>query len=262
VKAEKITPQPAATLMLARDAPRGLEVLMLQRSQALAFMPGVHVFPGGALDAADESPALHALCAGLDDAAASRALGLERGGLARSIAAIREAFEEAGILLAYNAAGEIVSVDDATAERYVAQRRALDEGRGDFADFVRGEGLRLAVDRLRYFGHWITPVGSPRRYDTRFFVAIAPEGQVARHDDRETIAHVWVRPREALELCAREAINMRLPTIRTLERFAACSTAAELMAEIESASEVRALLPRFTRDGRSLLPGDPGYDEA
>jgi 8-oxo-dGTP pyrophosphatase MutT (NUDIX family) len=257
-----IKPQAAATLMLARDAPRGLEVLMLQRSQALAFMPGVHVFPGGALDAADESPALHALCSGLDDATASRALGLKRGGLAHWIAAIREAFEEAGILLAYNAAGEIVSVDEATAERYVAQRRALDEGRGDFADFVRGEGLRLAVDRLRYFGHWITPVGSPRRYDTRFFLAVAPAGQEARHDERETIAHVWVRPREALELCARETINMRLPTIRTLERFAACSTATELMAEIESASEVRALLPRFTRDGRSLLPGDPGYDEA
>jgi len=258
----RIKPQPAATVMLVRDVPRGLEVLMLQRSQALAFMPGVHVFPGGALDAADDSPALRALCAGLDDATASRALGLQRGGLAHWIAAIREAFEEAGILLAYDAAGEIVSVDEATAERYRAQRRALDEGRGDFAEFVLGEGLRLAVDRLRYFGHWITPVGSPRRYDTRFFVAVAPAGQEARHDERETIAHVWVRPREALELCAREAINMRLPTIKTLERFAACSTAAELMAEIDSASEVRSLLPRFTRDGRSVLPGDPGYDEA
>ena len=260
--AVEIMPQPAATVMLVRDAPRGLEVLMLQRSQALAFMPGVHVFPGGALDAADESPALHALCAGFDDAAASRVLGLARGGLAHWIAAIREAFEEAGILLAYDAAGGIVTPDEAAAERYRAQRRAFDEGRGDFAEFVLGEGLRLAVDRLRYFGHWITPVGSPRRYDTRFFLAVAPEGQEARHDERETVAHVWVRPREALELCAREAINMRLPTIRTLERFAACATAAELTAEIDAASEVQALLPRFTRDGRSVLPGDPGYDEA
>lgn len=257
-----VKPQPAATLMLARDAPRGLEVLMLQRSQALAFMPGVHVFPGGALDAADDSPALHALCAGLDDAAASRALGLERRGLAHWIAAIREAFEEAGILLAYNSAGELVSLDEAAAERYRAQRRALDEGRAGFAEFLLGEGLRLAADRLRYFGHWITPVGSPRRYDTRFFVAIAPQGQEARHDERETIAQVWVRPREALELCARETINLRLPTIRTLERFAACASAAELMAEIDSASEVRALLPRFTQDGRSVLPGEAGYDEA
>lgn len=257
-----VTPLPAATVTLVRDAPRGLEVLMLQRSLSLAFMPGVHVFPGGALDAADDSPALHALCAGLDDAAASRTLGLERGGLSYWIAAIREAFEEAGILLAYDASGRIVSVNEAEAERYRPHRRALDEGRATFVDFVLGERLRLAVDRLRYFGHWITPVGSPRRYDTRFFIAAAPEGQRVRHDNREAIAHVWVRPGEALELCAREAINMRLPTIKTLERFVAYSTTAELIAEIESSPEVRALLPRMTRDGRSVLPGDPDYEDA
>jgi len=124
------------------------------------------------------------------------------------------------------------------------------------------ELVRLAADRLRYFGHWITPVGSPRRYDTRFFIAVAPEGQDVRHDNREAIAHAWVRPREALELCARETINLRLPTIRTLERFAACATTGELMSEVESAREVRAQLPRITRDGRSVLPGEPGYDDA
>jgi 8-oxo-dGTP pyrophosphatase MutT (NUDIX family) len=258
----EVRPVPAATVTLVRDAPRGLEVLMLQRSLSLAFMPGVHVFPGGALDAADDSPALHARCSGLDDAAASRALGLERGGLSYWVAAIREAFEEAGILLAYDARGEIVSLNGAAAERYRAHRQALDERRTDFLRFVLEEGLRLAVDRLRYFGHWITPVGSPRRYDTRFFLAIAPRGQDVRHDNREAIAHVWVRPGEALELCASEAINMRLPTIKTLERFVACSTAAELIAEIASSREVQALLPRITRDGRSVLPGDPGYDEA
>ena len=257
-----VTPQPAATVTLVRDTPRGLEVLMLQRSLDLAFMPGVHVFPGGALDTADDSPALHALCVGLDDAAASRMLGLERGGLSYWVAAIREAFEEAGILLAYDAGDRIVSVNEADAGRYGPQRRALDEGRAAFVDFVLAENLRLAVDRLRYFGHWITPVGSPRRYDTRFFLAVAPDRQEARHDERETVAHVWMRPREALELCAREAINMRLPTIRTLERFVACSSVAELMAEIDSASEVRALLPRFTRDGKSVLPGEAGYDDA
>ena len=257
-----VIPLPAATVMLVRDAPRGLEVLMLKRSLSLAFMPGVHVFPGGALDAGDDAPELHARCVGLDDAAASRALGLERRGLAYWIAAIREAFEEAGSLLAYDAGGGIVSLGEAMAERYRAQRRALDEGHSSFGEFVLGEGLRLAVDRLRYFGHWITPVGAPRRYDTRFFLAIAPENQEARQDERETIAHIWVRPQEALELCATEAIRMRLPTIKTLERFAACSTAAELIAEIAVAREVRALLPRVTRDGRSVLPGEPGYEDA
>jgi 8-oxo-dGTP pyrophosphatase MutT (NUDIX family) len=257
----EVKPLPAATVTLVRDAPRGLEVLMLQRSLSLAFMPGVHVFPGGALDPSDDSPVLKDRCVGLDDVTASRALGLERGGLAYWIAAIREAYEEAGILLAYDARGEIVTLNGASAERYHAHRQRLDRGHGDFTALVLEEKLRIAADRLRYFGHWITPVGSPRRYDTRFFLAIAPGNQDVQHDNREAIAHVWVRPREALDLCARETINLRLPTLKTLERFAACSTAAELLAEIASAPEVRALLPRTTRDGRSVLPGEPGYEE-
>lgn len=262
MKKTETKPQPAATVTLVRDSPRGLEVLMLQRSPKLAFMPGAHVFPGGALDAIDEARELQALCVGLDDAAASRALGIERGGLAYWVAAIREAFEEAGILLAYDAGGGIVSLNGETAERYRAHRRALDQRHTDFMELVLGEGLRLAVDRLRYFGHWITPPGGPRRYDTRFFIAIAPENQEARHDNRETVAHVWVRPQEALELRAREAIHLRFPTRKTLERFAGCSTTADLLAQISSAQEVDTLMPRVTRDGRYVIPGDPGYEDA
>jgi 8-oxo-dGTP pyrophosphatase MutT (NUDIX family) len=259
-KAE-VKPLPAATVTLVRDAPRGLEVLMLQRSQSLAFMPGVYVFPGGALDRGDDAPELHALCAGQDDGAASRALRVARGGLAYWVAAIREAFEEAGILLAYDASGGYVSFSGAAADRFRAHRKALDRNHGAFATLARSEGLRLATDRLLYFGHWITPVGVPRRFDTRFFLAVAPEGQEAQHDNHETIAHAWVQPREALDLCAREMLNMRMPTIKTLERFAACSTAAELIAAISSSPEVQVRLPRITRDGRSVLPGDPGYEE-
>jgi 8-oxo-dGTP pyrophosphatase MutT (NUDIX family) len=257
-----VKPLPAATVTLVRDAPRGLEVLMLQRSHSLKFMPGVYVFPGGALDAADSSPEMQAMCAGLEDEAASRALGVERGGIAYWVAAIREAFEEAGILLAYDASGNMVSLHGDAAERYRAHRSSLDERRGDFGAIVREEGLRLAVDRLTYFGHWITPVRAPRRYDTRFFLAVAPERQEARHDNYETIAHVWVRPQEALDLCARETLNMRFPTIKTLEQFTQCATAAELVAVLSSTRVVRPLLPRTTRDGRTLLPNDPGYEEA
>ena len=258
----EVKPLPAATVTLVRDTPHGVEVLMLQRSLSLAFMPGVHVFPGGALDAADDAPELHALCAGPDDAAASRSLGMERGGLAYRIAAIREAFEEAGILLAYDATGALVSLSGAAAERYRAYRRALDAARSGFAAMTRKEGLRLATDRLLYFGHWITPVGIPRRYDTRFFLAVAPEGQEAVHDNRETIAHIWVRPAQALEMCALETLQMRFPTIKTLERFAACSTTAGLVAEMTSSQTVDTLRPRIARDGRSVLPGDPGFEDA
>src|SRR5262245_45965537 len=228
---------------------------------ALKFMPGAYVFPGGALDPGDDSAELRKLCMGLDDAAASRALGVARGGLGYWIAAIREAFEEAGILLAYDASGRYVSLTGEAAQRFSTHRKALDRNHGAFATFARAEGLRLATDRLVYFGHWITPVGIPRRYDTRFFLAVAPEGQEAQHDNHETTAHTWVRPQEALDLCAKEMLNIRFPTMKTLERFSSCSTAAQLVTEISSAPEVQARLPRITRDGRHLLPGDPGYDD-
>lgn len=258
----EVKPLPAATVTLVRDVPRGLEVLMLQRSHSLKFMPGVYVFPGGALDAADHAPEVHSRCVGLDDAAASRALGIERGGLAYWIAAIREAFEEAGILMAYDASGGLVALQGQSAERYLEHRRTLGQGHGAFGAMMRSEQLQLATDRLIYFGHWITPVGAPRRYDTRFFIAIAPEHQEATHDNHETIAHVWMRPQEALDLCARETLNMRFPTIRTLERFVACTTTEELFATVSAAPVVRALLPRITREGKSVLPGEPGYEEA
>jgi 8-oxo-dGTP pyrophosphatase MutT (NUDIX family) len=255
-----VTPLPAATVTLVRDAPHGLEVLMLQRSMALKFMPGAHVFPGGALDPGDDAPELRALCVGRDDSSASSALGLTRGGLAYWIAAIREAFEEAGILLAYDASGRYVTLDGAAADRFRAHREALERNHGAFAALARAEGLRLATDKLLYFGHWITPVSVPRRYDTRFFLAVAPAGQEAQHDNHETTAHMWMRPQEALDLCAKEMLNMRFPTIKTLERFTACSTTAQLVAEISSAPAVQARLPRVTADGRTVLPGEPGYD--
>ena len=256
-----VTPLPAATVTLVRDAPRGVEVLMLQRNHSLKFMPGAHVFPGGGLDAADGSPEMHALCTGPADADASRMLGIERGGLSYWVAAIREAYEEAGILLAYDAAGNMVSLEDG-AGRFDAHRGSLHARHGDFGAILRAEGLRLATDRLTYFGHWITPVTVPRRYDTRFFLAVAPEGQEARHDNHETIAHAWVRPQEALEHGMREKLKLRFPTIKTLERFAACATCDELVSVVAAAPVVRALLPRITRDGRTLLPGDEGYEVA
>ena len=253
-------PYPAATVTLVRDAPGGLEVLLLKRSEQLRFMPGVYVFPGGGLDAADASPELQARCTGMKDVAASRALGLERGGLAYWVAAIREAFEEAGILLAYDAAGRIVDFDGEAAERFHAYRGRLDREHGAFGGILAKEDLRLATDRLTYFGHWITPVTVPRRYDTRFFLAVAPERQRAMHDNTETVDHVWLRPRDALEADARKSLGLRLPTIKTLERFAACATTADLEAMLRADPAVRTLLPRVTADGRSVLPGDEGYD--
>jgi 8-oxo-dGTP pyrophosphatase MutT (NUDIX family) len=256
-----VKPQPAATVTLVRDAPGGLEVLLLERSHSLKFMPGAFVFPGGALDPADSSPGLQSLCVGLEDAAASRALSMERGGLAYWIAAIREAFEEAGILLAYGADGRVVELNGESGERFRKHRELLDRGRHDaFGDVLRKESLRLATDRLLYFGHWITPVTVPRRYDTRFFLAAAPARQEASCDRTETISHVWLRPADALD--RREELGMRFPTIKTLERFSAYDTVEKLTAGIADSPVVRPLLPRITADGKTLLPGEPGYDAA
>jgi len=259
---DEVTPLPAATVTLVRDAADGLEVLLMQRSFSAGFMPGVHVFPGGGLDPGDESPEAFERSTGPADVKASRLLGIERGGLAYWIAAIREAFEEAGIFLAYGPAGDIVDLGGKTAERYRAHRRALDQGRAGLGEVARAEGLRLATDRLVYFSHWITPVGAPRRYDTRFFLAIAPPHQTAEHDNREAIAHAWMSPAEALDRYQRKEIKLRTPTLKTLERFAGFRGVEALAAELRVQTKIPALLPRVGKDGQNLLPGDPGYEEA
>ena len=258
----QIAPLPAATVAIVRDAHGGMEVLLLQRNLRSGFVAGVHLFPGGALDEADGDGAAARLCCGLDDPAASRILGLESGGLAYWVAAIRESFEEAGILLACDRYGKLVSLaDEREAERFLVHRRELNAGKREFITVLNEEGLQLAADRLTFFGHWITPVGAPRRYDTRFFLAAAPEGQEPLHDSLETIDHLWVRPAGALDRLRTGEFKMRTPTVHTLKTFADYDTVASLHRGVAQ-GEIPAILPRITRDGRRLLPGDPGYEEA
>jgi 8-oxo-dGTP pyrophosphatase MutT (NUDIX family) len=252
---------PAATVTLVRDTPAGLEVLMLQRNHRSGFMPGVFLFPGGALDPEDASDAVTSRCAGIDDAQSSAVLGLPQGGLAYWTAAIRESFEEAGVLLAYNDAGEVVNPGESSRlARFEDYRRRLNAGEACLAEMLESEGLQLAADMLTYFGHWITPVTAPRRYDTRFFIAVAPEGQEALADKVEAIHHLWVHPASALERNRAGEFGMRTPTLRTLEQFARHDTTESLIAALRAQPVVRAVLPRIGPDGRPLLPGDPGYD--
>ena len=172
---------------------------MLRRNLASEFVAGAYVFPGGSVDPEDRGDGAEELCRGLDDAEASEILGVDSGGLAFWVAALRECFEEAG-----RAAGpapgrrrgtELLDTSDpAERARFEAHRLAINEGRTGLLDVCRAEDLVLAVDAVHYVSHWITPELAPRRYDTRFFVTAAPPGQVARHDDGETIATIWVRP--------------------------------------------------------------------
>lgn len=255
---------PAATVTLVRDAGGGIEVLMMRRNLKSGFVPGMYVFPGGGLDPEDFGFKDNGLCHCLDDAAASAALGLPCDGIGYWVAAIREAFEEAGLLLARDAQGRMPAFGDAaTQRRFDEHRRRLNAGTLDFARLLREEGLQIAADRLTYFAHWITPVSAPRRYDTRFFMAEAPAGQEPLHDDRETIAATWISPAQALSLHARGEFEMRTPTVRTLETFAQCDSVAGLRRSLDAVQgNVQTLLPRIARNGQRLLPGEPGYEEA
>lgn len=258
-----LVPRPAATVTLVRDTPRGFEVLMMQRNFQSVFMPGMHVFPGGAVDQHDSSEEIAALCTGLDDVQASRKLGIAGGGLAYWIAAIRESFEEAGILLACNDQGEIVTLEDTVrAERFHSYRSRVEHGEHPLSEMLRDESLQLPLQQMTYFSHWITPIGAPRRYDTRFFVAAAPEAQKPLHDNRETINHVWVRPGEALDKNKQKQFDMRTPTVHTLRLFAEHDSVASLVKRMQALGNIPVIEPRIAKSGRRVLPGDAEYEAA
>lgn len=219
-----VTIREAATVMLLRDDPE-LQVFMLRRNPRTVFAPGASVFPGGAVDDADRDPGLLARCRGRDDEAASLLLGHDRGGLGFWVAAIREAFEEAGVLLACSAA----------IDRLPEAREALARGEQTFLDFVVAEDLLLDVGALSPFAHWITPPGAPRRYDTWFFAAAAPDGHAYRHDDDEAVASEWVSPAEALRQGELGEIDLFFPTQRSLGLLTKFRTTAEFLAAVQAA---------------------------
>jgi 8-oxo-dGTP pyrophosphatase MutT (NUDIX family) len=258
--------------MLVRDAPspggeRALEVLMVRRNLRSDFVGGAYVFPGGAVDPLDGGTEAEALCTGRTDAEASALLGQDAGGLAYWVAVVRETFEEAGLLLAERPGGPALLAGDPGEEaRFAAERAAVNDGSRRFLDLCQDEGLRLAVGDVHYFAHWITPRGAPRRYDTRFFVAAAPPGQIAAHSAGETIAEVWITPENALARHRAGEIEIIFPTIRNLQVISRFSTSTDLLAAAARASSsVPAIEPRVVADGngmRIVLPGDPGYEEA
>ena len=262
---DSLVPRPAATLVLVRDAHSGMEVFMIRRSQAADFVGGAHVFPGGGVDAADASAELAAYCEGLDDVEASRLLEVERGGLAYWVAAMRECFEEAGLLLAHDERGDYADLNQTQHVEVFAQwRESVRAGRATLADLCRAQRLRLAAGRLAYYSHWITQPGRPRRYDTRFFVALAPAAQTASHDNSETVDNLWIQPGAALERHRRGDLHLVFPTIKTLESIAQFSNAAALMAFARSPRNMPPMAPRTasSREGKKLLvPGDYAYAE-
>ncbi|HUG00513.1 MAG TPA: NUDIX domain-containing protein [Longimicrobiales bacterium] len=200
-------PLPSATIVLLRDSRRGPEALLMKRRREAGFVPGAYVFPGGTVDEQDRTAAAEGLCAGIPAGGPDPAYW---------IAAVREAFEETGLLLATTARGEPVppaAADPATD----SLRDALLEDAIDFAGVLDALGARVDLSVAAYLSHWITPVIEPRRYETRFFIARVPERAPALADPREMVDAAWLTPRAALRRFREGALPMVFPTVRTLE---------------------------------------------
>ncbi len=206
-----IEPRPAATVVLLRPGPAGLEALLTHRPTTMAFAADMHVFPGGRVDAGDADPRLAASSVIVAEAAAV-ALGGDlapRAALAAYVAAIRECFEESGVLLADLPRGVDVA----------AARDRLLRDAGAFAELVDELDLRLRTDLLIPLSRWVTPTGLPRRFDARFFAAAMPDGASASLVGQEVVAHAWLTPRAALDAMAAGTIGLWAPTSTTLQQL-------------------------------------------
>lgn len=247
-------PAVAATVVLVRDGAQGLEVLMVVRHHEIDFARGAAVFPGGKVAPSDQDPRLASRIVGLKGLVAAQA--------AIRVAAIRETFEESGLLLARE------NVDlgllggarlDAVHGRW---KDAIAAGGSAFVDMVCDEALHLAGDQLQPFAHWVTPEHSPKRFDTHFFIAAAPVEQLARHDGFEAVESFWIRPQDALQDCEQRRRTIIFPTLSNLALLAQSTDAA---AAIDAARRRPALRIQPTlgqrADGKRIpvLSPEAGY---
>lgn len=253
--ATPVVPRESSTVIVLRDDCGDLEVFMLERHLQSDFAGGAYVFPGGTLDDADQDPALADLVDGWEPLAAQMD---EQPDVARALAvcAIRETFEEAGILIARHADGTPVQLDDPA---WQDRRRDLAARALTPVTLASETGIRYAADLLRFWQRWVTPVFAPRRYDTRFFVAKMPAGQSPLHDDVETTASTWVRPAEAIARGRAGELVIIFPTRKTLESLLPHETPDDVFAAANE-RPTGPVLPRFVVEegqGRVYLPGDP-----
>ena len=244
----------AATVALLRDGDRGPEAYLLRRVRGMAFAAGMTVFPGGGVDPRDADTAVGWV--GPPAAAWGAPFDADEP-LARALvcAAVRETFEESGVLLAGPSAGEVCATDG---PEWEADRAALERREESLAGLLARRGLVLRADLLRPWAHWITPPGEgSRRYDTRFFVAALPAGQATRDVTTEADVVEWVRPADALDQWRAGERPMMPPTLVTLEELAGHDSVASVLADGANRSITRVLPVIGTTDGRPsvTLPG-------
>jgi 8-oxo-dGTP pyrophosphatase MutT (NUDIX family) len=256
--AEIVAARPASTILLLRDGaePRGeIEVFMMVRHYEIDFNSGALVFPGGSVDKGDReiiaNPGLYSGGEGFDDAS-----------LSFRIAAIRETFEESGILLARPKGSKSLVDAKRAGEIEASSRAALCEGKTTFLKVLGDNGMLLALDELVPYAHWITPEGAPKRFDTWFFLAAAPPAQLGGHDGKESTASIWLSPREALAGSESGRFKLPFPTTRNLIRLGK-QTSVKAALDDSRGKPVVTVMPVVTKlDGRRQLriPLEAGYD--
>lgn len=242
----------ASTILLVRDGAQGLEVFMVVRHQEIDFASGALVFPGGKLAPGDRDPRVASRCTGIE--------GLSEDQRALRVAAIREAFEECGLLLARPRNGSALSADRLAAlgARY---RTPLDRGEIGIADLLEAEDLELTCETLVPFAHWITPPIMAKRFDTWFYLAVAPSEQAALHDGREAVDSVWLRPDDAV---AQEKAGTRTivpATLLNVQKLGFSRSVEEALSAARRDPVVEVLPTVERREGGVLLriPAEAGY---
>ena len=249
LKAGGVDARQAATLLLARNGETGLEVFMMLRHKQFDFASGAFVFPGGALEPCDTVIAA-------DETLAAPTPGVDRAARAFRVAAIRETFEESGLLLARTAEGAPIG----GARLNAIAARLLD---GNFAENLRAEKLVLALDSLTPFAHWITPTGMPKRFDTHFFIAAAPEGLTEKMNAAESEEAIWIAPAEALRRQQAGLSTIILPTRLNLDLLGRQDT-AEAAIEAARARRIFTIQPALVKIDDKLkirLPPEAGYGD-
>ena len=237
-------PEPAATLMLLRDTASGIEVFMVQRPSRGAF-PGLHVFTGGKVDATDAQLLTELPWVGQSEEAAQLSLDTPRA-MQYYMAAVRECYEESGVLLG--------SVNSQLIGKGLSDRLQRERQR-EFGALCTELDVCLELGELHYFSHWITPAAAPRRFDTRFFVARMPAGQVAIHAEGETVGGEWIVPADALERGQQGAWMLIMPTMVTLQSLSKYQTIDALFDAMKNRQHQPTYSAELAREGMQADKG-------
>jgi len=260
-------PKKATTVILLRvRKSEGFEVFLLKRHEKSSFMGGNYVYPGGRVDPDDATSEVYSFCKGISPDQARQIFGESistEESLALWIAGIRELFEESGVLLAYDQKGNLFqSKNSVEQKRFLDYRVSLQNGKLTLYQLAQAERLLLALDQLHYYAHWITPEARSQRFDTRFFLALHPMGQEASHDEKETIAGLWLTPQKALAENLDGEVALSPPTLKTLEDLSRFKSIDDVFHSLKK-KDIQSILPILTKVSDQtfiLFPWDPEYE--